>query len=131
MEGFVFPVLSVIVFVPIVAAVIILFMNSEQRDLIRGVAIAAAATVLFLSGAVYFGYNAQVEGVVANQESILESETVAPGTEMFAQGLAFQEYVEWVPQLGIAYHVGVDGLSAPMVLLTGRRCRGTYLMAHR
>ena len=119
MEGFVFPVLSVIVFVPIVAAVIILFMNSEQRDLIRGVAIAAAATVLFLSGAVYFGYNAQVEGVVANQGSILESETASPGTEMFAQGLAFQEYVEWVPQLGIAYHVGVDGLSAPMVLLTG------------
>jgi NADH-quinone oxidoreductase subunit M len=26
---------------------------------------------------------------------------------------------DWVPSLGITYHVGVDGLSAPMVLLTG------------
>jgi NADH:ubiquinone oxidoreductase subunit 4 (subunit M) len=51
MDGFSFPVLSVIVFVPIVAGVIMLFMNGEQRDLIRGVAIAAAATVLVLSGA--------------------------------------------------------------------------------
>jgi len=31
-----FPVLSVIIFLPIVAAVIILFMDAKQRDLIRG-----------------------------------------------------------------------------------------------
>ncbi len=120
MEGFVFPVLSLIIFVPIIAAVVILFMNSEQRDLIRGVAIAAATTVLFLSGAVYFGYNAQVPAVTANQDAILSDAAIeSPGTLMFKEGLAFEERVEWVSALGISYHIGVDGLSAPMVLLTG------------
>jgi NADH-quinone oxidoreductase subunit M len=38
---------------------------------------------------------------------------------MFKEGLAFEEHYQWVDSLGIAYHVGVDGLSAPMVLLTG------------
>jgi NADH-quinone oxidoreductase subunit M len=119
MEGFVFPVLSVIVFVPIVAAVIILFMNGEQRDLIRGVAVTAAAAVLLLSVAVYFGYNAQVNDVVANQDAVLANGVSSPGTQMFADGLAFEERVEWIRSLGISYHVAVDGLSAPMVLLTG------------
>ena len=38
----------------------------------------------------------------------------------------------WVPQLGIAYDLGVDGLTAPMVLLTGMVavCRCFHLMAH-
>jgi NADH-quinone oxidoreductase subunit M len=120
MEGFSFPVLSVIVFVPIVAGVIMLFMNGEQRDLIRGVAIAAAATVLVLSGAVYFGYNAQVADVTANQDAILNDAAIqSPATLMFKEGLAFEEHYTWIESLGIAYHVGVDGLSAPMVLLTG------------
>jgi NADH-quinone oxidoreductase subunit M len=33
--------------------------------------------------------------------------------------LQFVERVEWLPDLGITYIVGVDGLSLPMVLLTG------------
>lgn len=33
--------------------------------------------------------------------------------------LQFVERVEWLPELGITYLVGVDGLSLPMVLLTG------------
>ena len=118
-EGFTFPVLSLIIFVPIVAAVIMLFMDGEQRDLIRGVAISAAVIVLVLSGAVYFGYNAQVETLMAAQTEMAEAGGEGLGTAMFARGLAFEEYVEWVPSLGIAYHLGVDGLSAPMVLLTG------------
>ena len=37
-ETFSFPVLSAIAFVPIVAAVIILFIDGDRRDLVRGVA---------------------------------------------------------------------------------------------
>ena len=40
-------------------------------------------------------------------------------TTMFERGLAFEENVEWLPQLGISYHLGIDGMNAPMVLLTG------------
>ena len=71
MSELVLPVLSLIIFIPIVAAVIILFMNGERRDLVRGVAVAAALAVLLLSLAVFLGYNAQVEQVTANQQALL------------------------------------------------------------
>lgn len=41
------------------------------------------------------------------------------GSLLFGHGLAFEEKYTWVEPLGISYHVAVDGLSAPMVLLTG------------
>src|SRR5690606_37301226 len=46
-------------------------------------------------------------------------ESEFPATEMFDRGLQFEEQYDWVSSLGISYHVGVDGLNAPMVLLTG------------
>ncbi|MBZ0296889.1 MAG: NADH-quinone oxidoreductase subunit M [Anaerolineae bacterium] len=119
-EGFTFPVLSLIIFIPIIAGVVILFMDGEKRDLIRGVAIAAAAAVLALSAAVYFGYNAQVTALTEQQTAQIEAGGGdLQGAALFEQGLAFEERYEWVPALGIGYHLGVDGLSAPMVLLTG------------
>jgi len=117
-----FPVLSVIIFLPIVAAVIILFMDAKQRDLVRGVAISTAAMLLVLSAFVYFSYNAEVrgdDGLLAQQEVMLDEGVDFPGTRMFDNGLAFEEKYDWVSSLGISYHVAVDGLSAPMVLLTG------------
>jgi NADH-quinone oxidoreductase subunit M len=33
-------------------------------------------------------------------------------------GLAFEEQVRWMPSVGSSYHVGVDGLSLPLVALT-------------
>ncbi len=118
-ESFSFPVLSAIVFIPIVAAVIILFMDGKQRDLIRGVAISTTVTLLVLSALVYFGYNAQVSALTAAQDEIASNGGEASASEMFNRGLAFEEEYDWVPDLGISYHVGVDGLTAPMVLLTG------------
>ena len=116
-----FPILSAIIFIPVVAGVLILFMDDRQRDLIRGTAISAGAVVLALSLAVFFGYNnlvASEQGVYSNIDPIAD---VGAGlaTQAFSEALVFEEYVPWVASLGIAYHVGVDGLSAPMVLLTG------------
>ena len=34
-------------------------------------------------------------------------------------GLAFERQVAWIPSAGVGYHVGVDGLSLPLLLLTG------------
>jgi NADH-quinone oxidoreductase subunit M len=116
-----FPILSAIIFIPVVAGVLILFMDDRQRDLIRGTAISAAAVVLALSAAVFFGYNnlvASERGVYSNTDPIAEVGAGA-ATQAFSEALVFEEYVPWVASLGIAYHVGVDGLSAPMVLLTG------------
>lgn len=120
-QGFAFPVLSVIVLLPIVAGVLILFIPGDRRDLIRGIAITAAAAVLALSLAVYLGYNNQVAAVAANQDALLAAgdSVESPATQMFQEGLAFEERLPWVESLGISYHLAVDGLSAPMVLLTG------------
>jgi NADH-quinone oxidoreductase subunit M len=125
MENFPFPVLSAIIFVPIVAAVVILFMDARQRDLIRGIAITTAVTLLVLSFGVYVGYNSQVDTL----EQMRDVDAASAGasvdaveqsaTEMFNTGLAYEERVSWVSELGISYHVAVDGISAPMVLLTG------------
>jgi NADH-quinone oxidoreductase subunit M len=118
-DVFTFPILSVIIFTPIVAAVIMLFIDSERRDLIRGISITAATIVLVLAAAVFFGYNAQVgSGAVAAEQEI-SAQSDQPATTMFENGLAFEERVTWIESLGISYHVGVDGLNAPMVLLTG------------
>ncbi|MCU0475455.1 MAG: NADH-quinone oxidoreductase subunit M [Anaerolineae bacterium] len=119
LEGFSFPVLSAIIFIPIVAGVVLLFIDGKQRDLVRGVAITAAVAVLALSFAVYLAYNNQVSTLMAAQEAALAAGGESVGTEMFVAGLAFREQIGWFDSLGITYHVAVDGLNAPMVLLTG------------
>ncbi|MBL8154094.1 MAG: NADH-quinone oxidoreductase subunit M [Anaerolineae bacterium] len=118
-QGFQFPILSVIIFTPIVAAVVLLFMDGQKRDLIRGVSITAAVIVLTLSAAVFFGYNSQVSALKADLDTIQQDGLPYTSTRMFDRGLAYEEKVTWIDQLGISYHVGVDGLNAPMVLLTG------------
>ncbi|MDI9639614.1 NADH-quinone oxidoreductase subunit M [Geitlerinema splendidum] len=114
-----FPVLSLIIFIPIAAAIVILFIRGEQKDLIRGIAITAAAAVCALSFFVYFSYNNAVSEFRASQDTILAEGGDTVATTMFEETLAFVEHVPWIDSLGISYHVGVDGLSAPMVLLTG------------
>jgi NADH-quinone oxidoreductase subunit M len=90
-----FPILSVIIFVPIVAALAILLMPQGRRDLVRGTALVAAVIDLVLSIIQYFSYN------------------------VGAGGYQFLERMPWLPALGISYYVGVDGISAPMVLMAG------------
>jgi NADH-quinone oxidoreductase subunit M len=90
-----FPILSVIVFTPIVAGMLILLMPAQRKNEVRVTALAAATFALLLSIWVYFTYNSS------------------------AGGYQFQEQYSWLPALGIGYHVGVDGMSAPLVLLTG------------
>ena len=118
MEATGFSVLTAIIFIPIVAGVVILFLDNKNRGLIRGVAVTAAAAMLALSLAVFFGYDSfvkQAGGLAEQQTAQLE----ASGAQMFVDALAFEQRIVWVESLGIAYHVGVDGVSAPMVLLTG------------
>jgi NADH-quinone oxidoreductase subunit M len=142
MQQFSFPILSALVWVPIIAGVIILFMDSKQRDLYRGVAAAAAFVTFGLSLMVFVIYNNNVAMQLQENEAAL-LEAAEPGTRInereayyaevptdigvgdadatlaFAAATQFRETVVWVPELGIAYDLGVDGLTAPMVLLTG------------
>ena len=90
-----FPFLSVIVFIPMVAALVLLLMKPEQKKAIRVTALTAALLALTLSIWVYFAY------------------------DKAAAGYQFVEKYNWMPMLGISLHFGVDGLSVPLVLLTG------------
>jgi len=90
-----FPILSVIVFTPIAAGMLILLFPAERKNEVRVTALAAATFALLLSVWVYFTYDS------------------------VAAGYQFQESHNWLPVLGIGYHVGVDGMSTPLVLLTG------------
>ena len=91
-----FPVLSVIVFTPLTAALIILMIPAQRKTEARGVALAAATFALLLSLWVYIQYLTQ-----------------------HLTGYQFVEKYDWLPMLGISLHFGVDGISAPLVLLTG------------
>ncbi len=90
-----FPILSVIVFTPLAAALLILLYRPDQKKAVRITALSAAALALFLSVIVYFSYDKAVAGY------------------------QFIEKYAWMPFFGISLHFGVDGMSAPLVLLTG------------
>ena len=90
-----FPVLSVIAFTPAVAAVLILLLPAQRKNETRAVALAAASFALLLSFWMYFHY------------------------DQAAGGYQFVETHRWLPALGINLKFGVDGISAPLVLLTG------------
>jgi len=90
-----FPVLSVIIFLPVITGLLILLIPEDRKTEIRVTALAAGLAALLLSLWVYFSYD------------------ISTG------GYQFVEQYSWLPQLGISFHVGVDGLNTPLVLLTG------------
>jgi len=91
-----FPILSVITFLPMAAAVVMLAMPAGRKNAVRTVALTAAALDLLLSGWMYLQYLLGGLG-----------------------GYQFLEQYNWLPALGISLKFGVDGISAPLVLLTG------------
>jgi NADH-quinone oxidoreductase subunit M len=90
-----FPFLSVIIFTPIITGLLILLIPGERKNEVRVTALAASFIALALSTWVYFSYNTSIGGY------------------------QFIEKYDWFPPLGISYHVGVDGMSAPLLVLTG------------
>lgn len=90
-----FPLLTVTVFTPLAAALLLLLIPGERKNEVRVAALAAATFALLLSIWAYFGY------------------------DNAAGGYQFVEKYEWLPALGVSYYVGVNGMSVPLVLLTG------------
>ncbi|MFF7110785.1 NuoM family protein [Streptomyces albogriseolus] len=86
--------LSVVTFLPLLVCVLLLLLPRalSDRAYIR-VWIATAAVDLALVVAVWTGFD--------------------PG-----EGMQYQQRVRWIPGAGVGYHVGVDGLSLPLVALT-------------
>ncbi len=96
MEGF--PLLTALIFVPLVGAIVAAFVPRGNEGFVRGWGVGVSLLVFLLSLPLWFYYDA--------------------GNADFQ----FQEVAPWVPGLGISYHLGLDGISLLLVLLT------TFLM---
>jgi NADH-quinone oxidoreductase subunit M len=79
-----FPILSVTIFIPLIAGLIILLFGRNKPGLIRPLALVASALVLLFTIILWASYSIE------------------------DAGYQFTEYISWLPQLGIAYHLGVD-----------------------
>ena len=90
------PLLSIIVFLPLLGSLLLLLLRGEK--LLKSTAIVVSLLTFAVSLVLFF--------------------TWAAGEA----GMQFQEVIPWYPELGINYHVGVDGVSLVLVLLT------TFLM---
>ncbi len=88
------PILSLLLAVPLLGALILVFLDERRATLLKGVALAAAGVNFMISLPLFFGFQAQGAPV------------------------QFPEQWPWVPALGAYYHVGLDGLSLLLVLLT-------------
>jgi NADH-quinone oxidoreductase subunit M len=86
--------LSLILFLPSIAAVIMLFLPNEGNKLIRWFALGVSLIPFLLSLVIWFRFD--------------------PGRA----GFQFEESYVWYEAIGSSLHLGVDGLSLTMVLLT-------------
>ena len=87
------PILSLIVFVPLIGAILLAFVPATRLRAIRWIALIAALVSFGLS-LVLLGYD--------------------PGGAEFQ----FREDIEWIAAFGMRYTLGVDGMSLVLVLLT-------------
>jgi len=89
-----FPYLSLIIFLPLLGAVVVALLPARQTQNIRRTALGFSLLTFVLSLGLYVGFDS----------------TTAR--------LQFVDRVEWIPALGIRYYVGLDGISLLLVLLT-------------
>jgi len=90
-----FPILTLITFIPVLGMVLVLLIPRENVKAIKWTALLVSLIPLILSIVVWVTYRPSTAG-----------------------GMWFEELYEWIPALGVRYHLGVDGISIPMVFLT-------------
>ena len=86
--------LSTLIWLPIVGGVLVLALGDSRIALARWVALATAVASFLLSLPLYMGF---------------DTSTAA---------FQFVEQMPWIPAFNASYHLGVDGIALPLVLLT-------------
>lgn len=86
--------LSGIVFLPLLGALILLFLPRSRSEWFRWIATGVTGIDLLLGLFLLVGFDSKNAGI------------------------QFLENYLWIPQLGVRYMLGVDGISLPMVILT-------------
>jgi NADH-quinone oxidoreductase subunit M len=88
------PILTIITFLPLVGALSLLAVRKENTKGIRNWALAVSILTFGASVPLFFGF------------------------DLLSSRMQFEQSVPWVPSFGIQYHVGIDGISLFLVLLT-------------
>ena len=91
------PVLSVITFLPVTGVLFLLLIRGNTETVAtnaRLVALWVSGFTFLLSLSLYFGFDAEMTGY------------------------QFEERADWISGSGISYHLGVDGISMPFILLS-------------
>ncbi|MCX6148926.1 MAG: NADH-quinone oxidoreductase subunit M [Ignavibacteriales bacterium] len=103
-----FPILTFITFLPILGMLLILFIPGKQEKFIKWFSIGVTALQVVLAGIILAGYNYSLGGVF-DQNSF-----------QFIEKFRWIEItgVSWIGTVKIDYFLGIDGISAPMILLT-------------
>jgi NADH-quinone oxidoreductase subunit M len=87
-------VLTIVTFLPAAGAALLLFVPRREETVLRAGALIVAVVTFLLSLPLYFRF----DGRSADYQ--------------------FVEYARWMPDLGVGYHIGIDGISLLLVLLT-------------
>lgn len=87
-------ILNLVIFFPTLAALVIFVLPEDEKNLIRRLTLVFSLIPLVLVLMMWFNYDRS-----------------NPGFQFIAQ-------MEWFPAIGASYHVGVDGISLSMFLLT-------------
>src|SRR4051794_40879506 len=87
--------ITITTLLPLAGALVIVLMPAERDRLIRalGIVVTGAALVLSVAIAIGFDYGNHV-------------------------GLQYTLNVRWIEAIGARYHVGIDGISVPLYVLT-------------
>jgi NADH-quinone oxidoreductase subunit M len=88
------PLLSFLIFFPLVGGLVLLLLPKGREGLVRAIALGVSVVEFAVSLALYTGYDPA------------------------RPGMQFVERRDWLPALGTSWHLGIDGLSLFLVLLT-------------
>ncbi len=88
------PILTVVTFLPLFGAIILLFINGEKQERIKRVALTIAIIDFVISLPLFFLFKSD------------------------SSEFQFVQNVPWIKEFGINYHIGIDGISLFLFLLT-------------
>jgi len=88
------PILSLLVWTPIIGGLLILTVGAKDSGGAYRLALVFSLATLLLSIPLYTDFNVST------------------------RLMQFEEFASWIPALNINYHLGIDGISMPLILLT-------------
>jgi len=86
--------LTLVTFFPLIGVVLLLFVPKDRHDSIKGLSLIIAFVTFIFSTWIYYMF------------------------DPVANGMQFEINIPWITSLGISYHMGIDGISLLLIMLT-------------